>query len=66
MKKKNKKYFKIIDKIQKVRQKNNINWMDVLRLSFKHSPKEAQKLIKRINQQDKKISNLLGDLTKLK
>ena len=27
-------YFKIIDKIEKIRGKNNINWMNILRLSF--------------------------------
>ena len=44
-KKTNKSYFKIITNIQKVRGKNNVNWMDILRLAFKHSPNEAQKLI---------------------
>ena len=65
MKKKNTKhYLKIIDKIEKVRSKNNINWMDVLRLAFKFSPNEARKLVKKINSQDDKISNLLKKLSK--
>jgi len=62
----NNKYFKIIDKIQKVRSKNNVNWMNILRLAFKNSPKEAQKLIGKINEQDNKISSLLKDLARLK
>ncbi len=45
-KKSTKHYFKIIKKIERVRSKNNVNWMDVLRLSFKHAPKESRKLIK--------------------
>ena len=35
----------IIDEIQSIRSKNNVNWMDILRLAFKHFPNEAQKLI---------------------
>ena len=62
----NNKYFKIINKIQKVRSKNNVNWMNILRLAFKNSPKEAQKLVSKINKQDNKISNLLKDLSKIK
>ena len=31
-------YLKIIDEIEKVRSKNNVNWMDVLRLAFKKCP----------------------------
>jgi hypothetical protein len=63
-KRKTKDYFKIIKKIEKVRSKNNVNWMDVLRLAFRHSPDEARKLVKKINSQDKTISNLLKQLGK--
>ena len=30
---------KIIGKIEKIRSKNNVNWMDILRLAFKHDQK---------------------------
>ena len=63
-KKSTKHYFKIIKKIERVRSKYNVNWMDVLRLSFKHAPKESRKLIKKINLQDKRISNLITQLAK--
>ena len=33
-------YLKIIDEIEKIRTKNNVNWMDVLRLAFMHAPDE--------------------------
>jgi len=56
--------FKIINKIEKIRSKNNTNWMDLLRLAFKYAPVEAKKLIKKINKDDKKISNLLKKLGK--
>ena len=30
----------IINKIKKIRSKNNANWMDLLRLAFKNIPKK--------------------------
>ena len=33
---------KIINKIQEIRSKNNVNWMDLLRLAFKNAPDEAK------------------------
>ena len=61
--KKNKKVNKIISKIESTRSKNNINWMDILRIAMKHSPKETQKALKKINTQDQKISKLLSKIT---
>ena len=61
--KKNKKVNKIISKIESTRSKNNINWMDILRIAMKHSPKETQKALKKINNQDQKISKLLRKIT---
>ena len=43
-------YLKIIDEVEKVRTKNNVNWMDLLRLAFTYAPKEAKKLMKKINK----------------
>ena len=64
MKKKN--YSQIINKIQLLRKKNNINWMDILRLAMKHAPNETKKILKNINNYDKKISNKVSSITKLK
>ena len=61
---KNNNYLKIIGKIEKIRSKNNVNWMNILRLAFKLDPKEAKKIMKKINYDDKKISNLLSKLGK--
>ena len=37
----------IIDEVEKVRTQNNKNWMDILRVAFKHAPEEAdQSLLK--------------------
>ena len=68
MKKENRKKIKrgllLINKIQKIRSKNNLNWMGLLKLSFKHAPKDAIKLVKKIDSDDRKISNLLKKLSK--
>ena len=61
---KNKKYKNIINKIEKIRSKNNVNWMNILRLAFKLDPKAASKIMKKINYDDKKISLLLKELSK--
>ena len=54
---------KIINKIEKIRTKNNVNWMNILRLAFKLDPKNASKIMKNINYDDKKISDLLNKLS---
>lgn len=58
-----KNYIKIINQIQKIRSKNNVNWMNILKLAFKKDPKNASKIMKKINYDDKKISNLLKRLS---
>ena len=59
----NQKYFKVIKQIEKIRSKNNVNWMNILRLAFKLDPKSASKIMKKINYDDKKISSLLKKLS---
>ena len=59
-----KKYEKIFNAIEKGRSKNNKNWMDVLRLAFKYSPKEAKKVLKAIVKKDKQLIKLAEDLHK--
>ena len=58
-----KNYNKILNQIQKVRSKNNVNWMDILKLAFELDPKRSVRIMKRINHDDKKISMLLKKLT---
>lgn len=58
-----KNYNEIINKIQKIRSKNNVNWMNILKLAFKHDPRNASKIMKKINYDDKKISQLLKELS---
>ena len=57
-------YLKTIDEIEKIRTKNNVNWMDVLRLAFTHAPDEAKVLMGKINKEDGRISELFEKLSK--
>ena len=59
---KNTKYSIIIDQIEKIRSKNNVNWMNILRLAFELDPKGTLKIMQKINSDDQKISNLLKKL----
>ena len=58
------KKIKIINEIQSVRSKNNINWMGILKVAFKHAPEESSKILNKIFQEDKKITKLTRKLTK--
>ena len=53
----------IIDEIEKVRSKNNINWMNILRLALKHAPEDARKILSKINKADSRISQLIKKLS---
>jgi|TARA_B100000676_G_scaffold311337_1_gene380848 hypothetical protein len=62
MEKQTEDYLKIIDEIEKVRSRNNVNWMDILRVAFRHAPDEARIIMGKINSEDKEIANLLEKL----
>ena len=59
-----KKYLKTIKEIENIRKKNNVNWMNLLRLAFKYSPKEAAKIMSKIYIDDSSIGKLAKKLTK--
>jgi len=52
----------LINKIQKIRSKNNTNWMDMLRLAFKYDPHSSSKIMSNIYMDDQKISKLVKKL----
>ena len=41
-----------------------MNWMDILRLAFTHAPEEAKALMKKIDYEDNRVSELVKKLTK--
>jgi RimJ/RimL family protein N-acetyltransferase len=53
---------KLIDQIELIRSNNNINWMNLLRLSFQVAPEDAKLLFRKINADDQKISELFNKL----
>lgn len=62
---KSKKYYlNVIKQIENIRKKNNVNWMDMLRLAFKHDPKGAAKIMSNIYTDDQRVSNLVDKLIK--
>jgi len=53
-----KKSIKLVNQIEKIRSKNNKNWMDILRLAIKLDYSQTSKLIKQIYKYDTEISSL--------
>ncbi len=49
---------KIIGQIQEIRKKNNVNWMDILRIAFESSPERTKGVFKNIFKDDKSINAL--------
>lgn len=49
----------IIDQIEAIRGRNNKNWMDLLRLAFRHDPREAARIMTGIYVEDQEISRLV-------
>ncbi len=56
---------KIFNNIEKIRSKNNKNWMDLLRLSYETKPKETIKIINQILNKDEKLFALAKKLKEL-
>lgn len=56
-------YLALIKEIEKVRSRNNKNWMDLYRLAFEVAPERSINIIKKILKEDKSISKLAKKLT---
>ncbi len=63
-KKKIKSYLSIIKQIERVRSKNNKNWMDLYRLAFAVAPNESISIIKKILKRDMEITKIAKKLIK--
>ncbi len=62
-KNKSKNYLKIISQIENIRKKNNVNWMNILRIAFKSNSRATAKIMSKIYFDDKKIGALVKKLT---
>ena len=56
---------KIFSEIEKIRGKNNKNWMNLLRLSYDLKPKETIEIINQILNKDEKLISLAKKLKKI-
>lgn len=56
---------KVFSDIEKIRSKNNKNWMSLLKLSYELKPKETLRIISQILNKDKKIIALAKKLKKI-
>jgi methionyl-tRNA formyltransferase len=52
----------VISDIEKIRARNNVNWMDAVRLAFELAPDRARKIFKDIKECDYQINELLKEL----
>ena len=59
------KSLKLVNRIQKIRSKNNKNWMDLLRLSLKLDHKTTSKILSEIYKSDQRISKIAKKIYKL-
>ena len=53
---------KLIDAIEQVRNKNNVNWMNLLRVALRADPEGTLELVRQINTKDNEISELFAKL----
>ena len=53
----------LIKSVEKIRSRNNKNWMDLYRLAFEVAPERSINIIKKILKEDKSISKLAKKLT---
>ena len=56
---------KVFDEIEKIRSKNNKNWMNLLRLSYDVKPKETIEIINQILNKDEKLISLAKKLSEV-
>lgn len=54
-----KKTIQLINRIEKIRSKNNKNWMDILRLALKLDHDGTVKILRQIHKYDTKISEIV-------
>tara|TARA_Y100000294_G_scaffold160935_1_gene164954 strand:- start:289 stop:510 length:222 start_codon:yes stop_codon:yes gene_type:complete len=57
-----KKSLKIINQIQRIRSKNNVNWMNLVRLSLKLDSAKTSQILSEIYSLDQKISKKAKEL----
>jgi len=52
----------LIDDIEAVRVKNNRLWIRLLRIAHRANPEATKEILRQINENDQKISQLIGKI----
>lgn len=52
----------VINEITKIRRKNNVAWMQILRLAFRTKPRLAKKIMASIVENDRLVTNWMSKL----
>lgn len=52
----------LVDNVETVRGRNNILWMDILRIALLKSPEETKKILRDINFNDTIITEILREI----
>ena len=53
----------IIDKISVIRERNNKNWMSILRLAIVYAPGSTKVIMRNITKCDQEITELIKELS---
>jgi hypothetical protein len=49
----------IVDLIQEIRSRNNINWMGILKIALRYAPEETKVLLASVYMEDAAVSDLV-------
>ena len=52
----------LVDQIQSIRSRNNVNWMNIMRIALEHAPEKTRAQLAAIQENDLEISRLNGML----
>lgn len=55
---------KCLQKIEDIRGRNNVAWMDVVRVALAHAPKETRALLRKIQRLDGEVRRLTRELSR--
>lgn len=61
-----KKRLEFVNQIQKLRSKNNKNWMDLLKLALRLDPTKTSKILSQIYKDDIRITKIAKKISKIK
>jgi len=54
----------ILNEVEQIRKRNNVNWMDLARLAFEVAPEQAKAIMRKITECDGQINELTKELGK--